>query len=27
MAVITFVILLTVSILYARSYFKGGGVY
>jgi len=27
MAVITFVILLTVSVLYARSYFKGGGVY
>lgn len=27
MAVITFVILLTVSILYARSYFRGGGVY
>lgn len=27
MAVITFVILLTVSILYARSYFKGGSVY
>jgi len=27
MAVITFVILLTVSILYARSYFKGGGIY
>lgn len=27
MAVITFVILLTVSVLYARSYFKGGGIY